>query len=507
MIQTIRHQDSGALVRAAKLLTGYSIDDTEVFTAEFTSCVISWQKEHGLTADGVIGPKTWTALSGVQPTVSANRNRECAAVKALQLILDGNLTPDGIFGPRTKAAVTAFQAAKGLETDGICGAKTWRAVITGEGAVTATASGNFRQPVDYKQGDSRWGSKMYSNHGDSGQTMRNSGCGPTAAADIIATLKDSSITPYDLAVLSMDWGTRTYSSGTSWDFFSNLAKHYCFSKFIQTASLEILKACLDAGGYAVCSMAPGYWTKGGHFICAWKYDEKYIYCNDPASSSRKSQNVRDFMKERKQFFCFFPDEKRRNGKEIVDISKWDGKIDFHALGNEVAFVIARASVGSDKDPKFDEYAEEMIKNDIPFGVYGYSYARTPEKAVDEAEKLYEYASKYKPLFFVMDAEEDGITDEMIALYSDSLRSLGAAKVGCYVAHHKYKSYKFESIRDRFDFIWIPRYGTKKPDYICDLWQFTETGKIAGINGDVDLNVVTGDGHHLDWFLKGCETDA
>jgi peptidoglycan hydrolase-like protein with peptidoglycan-binding domain len=281
---------------------GYS-DDTETFTAEFTSYVISWQQAHDLEADGIIGPKTWTALSGVQPTVSTNRNRQCAAVRALQLILGGNLTPDGVFGLRTQAAVTAFQAAKGLETDGVCGAKTWRAVITGEGA--ATVSSAFKQPVDYKQGDSRWGSKMYSNHGDSGQTMRNSGCGPTAAADIVATLIDPSVTPYDLAALSMQWGTRTYSSGTSWDFFGKLAERYGFAKMVQTASLETLKACLDAGGYAVCSMAPGYWTKGGHFICAWKYDGTYIYCNDPASSKRTKQKLSDFMKERKQFFCFW----------------------------------------------------------------------------------------------------------------------------------------------------------------------------------------------------------
>ena len=53
-------------------------------------------------------------------------------------------------------------------------------------------------------------------------------------------------------------------------------------------------------------MGKGYWTSGGHFICAWKYSNKYIYCNDPASGKRTHQNVTDFVKQRKQFFCFFP---------------------------------------------------------------------------------------------------------------------------------------------------------------------------------------------------------
>lgn len=300
MLNTIRHGDSGKLVQAAKLLTGCA-GDAEDFDAEYRSHVVAWQGAHNLTADGVIGSKTWTAIAQAAPTCSTSRNRDSAATRALQLILDGNLTADGIFGPRTKAAVAAFQAAKGLVADGICGPKTWAALITGD----AAQPGKFVQPVDYKQYDSRWASKMYSSHNDSGQTMRNSGCGPTAMADIVATLKAPGTTPYDLAKLSMEWGTRTYSSGTSWDFFGKIAAHYKFSRMIQTASLETLKACLDAGGYAVCSMGPDYWTKGGHFICAWKYDDTDIYCNDPASAKRTHQNQTDFMKQRKQFFCFY----------------------------------------------------------------------------------------------------------------------------------------------------------------------------------------------------------
>ena len=136
--------------------------------------------------------------------------------------------------------------------------------------------------------------------------MANSGCGPTSAADVVATLKDKSVTPWTLAQLYMQWGYRTKSSGTAWGAFKKTANHYHFSKFVQSSSIDALKACLDAGGYVVCSMGPGYWTKGGHYICAWKYDKTYIYCNDPASKTRKKQKLTDFTKQRKQFFCFYP---------------------------------------------------------------------------------------------------------------------------------------------------------------------------------------------------------
>ena len=36
-----------------------------------------------------------------------------------------------------------------------------------------------------------------------------------------------------------------------------------------------------------------------------KYDDTYIYANDPASSKRTKQKISDFMKERKAFFCFW----------------------------------------------------------------------------------------------------------------------------------------------------------------------------------------------------------
>ena len=125
-------------------------------------------------------------------------------------------------------------------------------------------------------------------------------------ADIVHFVMDNKINPYDMAKLALEWGDRTKNSGTSWKFFTHIQERYGWKKMVATKSVETLKACLDAGGYVVCSMGPGYWTSGGHFICAWKYSAEYIYCNDPASGTRKKQKITQFKKERKQFFCFFP---------------------------------------------------------------------------------------------------------------------------------------------------------------------------------------------------------
>lgn len=322
MLMTIRHLDSNKLVVVAKELTGYLkikkkiadpdkyILENQTFDADFVAHVTAWQSKHGLTPDGIIGDDTWKAIAKNAPTCSTSKNEISGYTLACQIRLGSNVTCDAEYGKRTKNAVAVFQDSKGLKADGVCGSKTWNALIVGvedkPASTPSTSIGKFKQPVDYKQADPRWGKKNYTSCGNKKQTMANSGCGPTSAADVVATLKDSSATPWTLAQLSMKWGCRTKSSGTSWDFFKKVANHYGFSKFVQTKSLDALKACLDAGGYVCCSMGPGYWTKGGHYICAWKYDKTYIYCNDPASKTRKKQKLTDFTKQRKQFFCFYP---------------------------------------------------------------------------------------------------------------------------------------------------------------------------------------------------------
>jgi len=227
-------------------------------------------------------------------------------VKLLQTLL-GNLDVDGIFGKKTKAAVMAFQSASGLKVDGIVGPKTWAALTEGKDIpdIPEPSHTEFKKPVDYKQYDTKWAKKMYSNHGDKSQTMKSSGCGPTSMADIVATVIDPKVTPPDLADDAMAWGDRTANSGTNWTFFPHIADKYNFKKYVKTTSLATLKSCLDTGGYAVASMSKGYWTSGGHFICVWKYEGGYIYANDPASSKRTKQKESDFMKERKAFFCFW----------------------------------------------------------------------------------------------------------------------------------------------------------------------------------------------------------
>jgi hypothetical protein len=317
MLETIKLKSFSKYVAVAKYLTGFSeiraADDE--FTAAFEEYVKNWQRINDLNADGIIGEKGWTAIAVSAPTCSQKRNRKSAATCALQLLL--GVEADGIFGNKTKAAVVAFQAASDLTADGICGPKTWGMLVVGKTAdENIVPSGPVGiQPPNFKQGDSRWGKKMYSNHNDPKQTMASSACGPTSMADIVAQWWNSSITPYDLAKLSVSWGTRTYDSGTSPTFFRRIADKYHASKYIISKSIDVVIQCLEAGGYVIVCFGPGTkgkagyqkWTKGGHYCCIWKWDGKYFYINDPASSSsaRAKGTREEVQNTRKGFYLFW----------------------------------------------------------------------------------------------------------------------------------------------------------------------------------------------------------
>ena len=202
-----------------------------------------------------------------------------------------------------------------------------------------------------------------------------------------------------------------------------------------------------------------------------------------------------------------PDGLKR-GEKICDISKWQPNVDYDKFIADTALIILRAGVRKDDgrvyyDKCFFQHADALKARGVRFGVYFYSQADTEAKVFEEARSFVQCAQEYNPLFWAVDLEEEQITHRAIQTFANELRYLATGeKIGAYVANHLYKHYGFDTLRDLFDFVWIPRYGSKPPDHPCDLWQYTSTGKVGGISGNVDLSRITGDGHGLDWFCRG-----
>lgn len=296
------NSNSKQAVRALSLSLGLPMTDT--FTLALKTAVKAFQAKKGLTVDGEAGPLTLGALVDTLPDVKYLDYSGSAYVKAVQALVSTSI--DGKYGKNTRANVVAFQTAAGLEATGDVKRNDWLALWGCSYTRTAKPSGtNTVQPVDYKQGDSRWGKIVYTSCGNKKQTIANSGCGPTSMADIQATWVDKAITPVEMCAYAVKHGYRTTSNGTAWGFFQSIAKAYGFTGFVQTKSMATARAAIKNGAFVVASMGPGYWTTGGHFICLWKTDDTYMYANDPASKTRKKQKLAAFESQRKQFFIFY----------------------------------------------------------------------------------------------------------------------------------------------------------------------------------------------------------
>ena len=195
---------------------------------------------------------------------------------------------------------------------------------------------------------------------------------------------------------------------------------------------------------------------------------------------------------------------------IVDISHYQGEINWSDARKNIDFCIFRASIGFDIDNKYFSHTKQC---GVPFGAYHYVKAGTPEEARKEAFFFYETVAQHsvQPLFFVADIEyklQNKETTKPVALaFCNTLRELGVKKVGLYISQNRYP-YTQDSL-EQFDFLWLPRYGKDngqldenyKPKYPCDLWQYTSKGSLRGAKKLVDLNKLNGL-RTLEWFIQG-----
>ena len=176
-------------------------------------------------------------------------------------------------------------------------------------AIRAEAS--IKQPPVYLQSDERWGSELYSITNSSSQTIAASACGPTAMAMVLSYYaKDDSITPSQTAKFSLENNHRTAYDGTSWSFFADMADEYNLDlEFLQTGNAdEAFNWMLGKEDpLVVCSMSPGIWTDGGHFILLWKvFDNGETHINDTNSTAdyRIINSFTNVCNQCRQYFCF-----------------------------------------------------------------------------------------------------------------------------------------------------------------------------------------------------------
>lgn len=211
------------------------------------------------------------------------------------------------------------------------------------------------------------------------------------------------------------------------------------------------------------------------------------------------------------------DQSRSRLLKGIDVSFWQGKINWSKVSKAADFAIIRvfeAYAGEDTYAKTN--IRECEKNNLPMGCYWFSYAVTPEQAAQEAQKVVDFLDSYKqefdfkleyPIFFDIELPKQ------IELGGAAIREMinAAAKV---IENHGYtfgvyiNSGNYNMVKDCGYPLWMTssqtynkkvNFDTFKQDSFSILhktdneramWQYSQYGKIDGINGDVDINYAT-----------------
>lgn len=188
----------------------------------------------------------------------------------------------------------------------------------------------------------------------------------------------------------------------------------------------------------------------------------------------------------------------------IDVSKWNQNIDWDKVKEAgVQFVIIRCGYRGSKtgvlveDPYFRQNIKGAKEAGLKVGVYFFTQAINQAEAVEEASMVLSLTEGYEldyPIF--IDTEgSGGRADTLDAVtrtavceaFCETVEQAGQ-EAGVYASRNWYYNNVDDDVLSRYT-IWVAEYR-KEPLYTgrYDIWQYTSSGQIDGINGRVDLNL-------------------
>lgn len=180
-------------------------------------------------------------------------------------------------------------------------------------------------------------------------------------------------------------------------------------------------------------------------------------------------------------------------KKIIDVSEFQGVINWELVKSQIDGVILRCGYGMNQpnqdDAQFKRNANECTRLGIPFGVYLYSYADTPDRAESEADHVLRLIKGYQLLYPVYyDLEENSIRQTAAVCARVFGNKIEKADYWCGI--YANLDWWQNDLTELNQFTkWVAQHGPKSAyiDDGVDMWQYTASGRITGIAGSVDLN--------------------
>ena len=185
---------------------------------------------------------------------------------------------------------------------------------------------------------------------------------------------------------------------------------------------------------------------------------------------------------------------------LIDLSKWNGDVNFTKVKQSgVEGVIIRTGYGQNyptqKDYRFEEYYRKAKEANLYVGAYHYSYAKSIQEVVGEAEFMYSILkgkSFELPVYGDFEEQEklsSAICSSMVKTFCNYLEDKGAW-AGIYSYDSFFKKLP-QHIGQRYT-LWVARVENVKPKCVPEdeigIWQHSWKGKVDGIKGNVDMDI-------------------
>lgn len=187
----------------------------------------------------------------------------------------------------------------------------------------------------------------------------------------------------------------------------------------------------------------------------------------------------------------------------IDVSYHQGEIDWERVkASGCQFAMLRAGYGNNTvDAQFRRNAAECNRIGLPIGAYWFCYAYSAEKAVREADGCLSAISGYRldyPVCYDIEqasadyAEKQGVTftpdlaKSLVKSFCDRIEARGYYAM-FYSNRSFFNTYLGTSLAKRYAF-WYARYTDKFDGTDCGIWQYSSSGSVPGISGNVDLDL-------------------
>ncbi len=227
-------------------------------------------------------------------------------------------------------------------------------------------------------------------------------------------------------------------------------------------------------------------------------DFKLIVKKKPKSSSSSSSSSSKAKYPIKDYISKYKTEDTMIG---IDVSAWQGSINFSKVKKDgVEAAIIRLGYGPSSgqlklDSKFKTNLKGFKEQKIPVGVYFYSYAKTKEDVKKQAEFIVKNLNGQTlelPIAFDWENWKNYNNynlsfkdlNDLYLVFKEELESHG------YKTMLYSSAYYLNRLWDVHNNTWVAYYTSNndfKKEYM--MWQATSKGKVSGISGPVDINII------------------